>query len=169
MFFYCGKLSQGTVGTNARGFVILLLDMAKKNKWEENYEIDFELIGVVSPMKEYKLAWHLNQLGIFHLVKEDDIKIEFAEQKVIRISNLAAETDFTMVHLLRNKLAGAGTVGFKYLLPELRQFDYLIKLKNTLQDKWSSDVMTKLKSCAAIDYAVIVDPANIKAKENLIF
>jgi hypothetical protein len=78
--------------------------MGKKNKWEGDYPVDFDLIGIVSSMKEYKLGWYLNQIEIFHLVKHDDVKIEFAENKIIRISNLADETEYRSVHLLRNKL-----------------------------------------------------------------
>ncbi len=143
--------------------------MMKKNKWEGDYSIDFDLIGIVSSMKEYKLGWHLNEMEIFHLVKQDDVKIEFAEQKIIRISNLADESEFRSVHLLRNKLFNLGSAGVQYLVPELQQFDYLIKLKNTLEDNWSSFLLSKMKECAAIDYAVIIDLEKVKSKENLIF
>jgi hypothetical protein len=143
--------------------------MSKQKKWEGGYPIDFELIGIVSTMKEYKLGWHLNQMEIFHLVKTDDIRIEFAEQKIIRISNLADETEYRVVHLLRNKLVGSGSTSFKYLLPELQQFDYLIKLRNTIEENWSVKVMDVLRQCAAIDYAMVIDLEKVKAKENLIF
>lgn len=143
--------------------------MNRKNTWEPDFPIDFQLVGVVSPMKEYRLGWHLNQLEIFHLVKIDDIKIEFTEKKIIRISSLAYETEFTSVHLLRNKLIGSGSSRIQYLLPELRQFDYFIKLKNSIEENWSVDIVTKLKSCEAIDYTTKIDIQKIQAKENLIF
>ena len=47
----------------------------KKSRLAAVYEFDFELIGIVSMVKEYKLAWNLNQLNLFHLVKAEDIKI----------------------------------------------------------------------------------------------
>ncbi|MFY0598024.1 MAG: IPExxxVDY family protein [Cyclobacteriaceae bacterium] len=143
--------------------------MNKKSVWDEEYPIDFELIGIVSSMKEYKLAWHLNELGIFHLIKADDIKIEFSEKKVVRISNLAEETDFTSVHLLRNKIVGPGPMGMQYLLSDLQRFDYFIKLKNSIEEKWSSKIMAELRKCQAIDYAVAIDVEKVKTKDNLIF
>ncbi|WP_258104039.1 IPExxxVDY family protein [Marinoscillum sp. MHG1-6] len=142
--------------------------MSKKNKLEGDYPIDFELIGVVSPMKEYKLGWHLNQLDLFHLVKGADIKIEFAGNKLISISNLIDETEFSSVHLLRNKLQQT-SAKVQFLVSDLQQFDYLLKLKNSLIDSWSKEVMTKLKDCEAVDYAVVIDLDKVKARENLIF
>ncbi len=65
--------------------------MGKITKWSSDYPIDFELIGMVSTMKEYKMGWHLNQMGIFELAKGEDIEIEFADDKVIAISNLYAQ------------------------------------------------------------------------------
>lgn len=139
----------------------------KKNLLATEYPIDFDLIGIVSSAKEYKLAWHLNQLNFFHLVKEDDIKIEFADNKLIRISNLAEETDFSKVYLLRNKLVAANSNQF--LLPELQQFDYLIKLSNQAMENWTDSLLLKLKEIPVIDFALKIDIAKIKMKDNLLF
>ena len=143
--------------------------MGKITKWTSDYPIDFELVGLVSTMKEYKLGWHLNQLGVFHLIKGEDVVIEFANEKLISISNLVSETDFTTVHLLRNRLLKKNVIGNQYLLTELQQFDYLLKLKNTIHDEWAKRILTKLKECSAIDFCAILDVQKIKAKENLIF
>lgn len=143
--------------------------MSQKNIWDENYVLDFELIGIVCPMKEYKVGWNLNQLEIFHLVKEDDVKIEFANKKIVRISNLADETDFSSVHLLRNKLLVSSVQGNQYLLPDIKQFDYLLKIKNIIDSNWAKYILEEIKNCKAINYAVNIDIEKIRAKENLIF
>lgn len=143
--------------------------MGKKAKLTVDYTPDFDLIGIVCSMKEYKLAWNLNELGIFHLVKGEDVKIEFADKKIMRISALVEESEFTTVHLLRNKLLSSGITSSKYLLPEVQQFDYILKIRSTLEDNFTSKALTRIKECTAVDYAVLLDVNRMKAKENLIF
>lgn len=141
----------------------------KKNRLASIYPFDFELIGIVSSSKEYKLAWHLNQLSIFHLVKENDIKIEFADSLQIRISNLIEETDFRKVHLLKNKLVSSTATFNQYLLPELQQFDYLLKINSQTDENWADGLLLRLKDIPVIDYTLKVDINKIKLKDNLLF
>jgi hypothetical protein len=143
--------------------------MGKVTKWTTEYPIDFEMIGIVSPMKEYKLGWHLNEIGLFQLSKGDDIEITFADESVVSISNLRFEIEFTSIHLLRNKLLKKNAKGIQYLLPELQQFDYLLKIKNSIEEDWSRLVLAKLKECSAVVYCAELDINKIKAKENLMF
>lgn len=141
----------------------------KKSKLASEYAIDFELIGVVSPLKEYKLAWHLNQLGVFHLVKGEDIKIEFSGNRQVRISNLVEETEYTSVHLLRNKLLSSGTHPNQYLINELQQFDFLIKIKNQMIEGWADDIVSKIKESNQVDYVMKIEVESLKNFENLLF
>lgn len=139
----------------------------KKNRLTNDYPIDFELIGIVSSVKEYKLAWHLNQLELFHLVKGDDIKIDLKENRQIRISNLYEETDYTKVYLLKNRLVSANANQF--LISELQQFDYLVKLSNQTMENWADSLLLKLKNIPVISYALKIDIGKIKMKDNLLF
>lgn len=141
----------------------------KKNKLAAVYQFDFELIGIVSASKEYKLAWHLNQLNFFHLKKEDDIRIEFEANKQIRISNLMDEAEYFSVHLLKNKLVTGNAGPQQLLLPELQQFDYLLKLKNLAEETWIDRVLDQLKNVPVVEYAVKIDINKLKLKENLLF
>ena len=143
--------------------------MKKKNRLASEYPLDFELIGIVSSVKEYKLAWHINQLPEFHLVKDDDIKIEFSDNKLIRVSNLKDENEFRKVFLLKNKLVTSNSSINQYLLSELQQFDYLLKLTSQTKDFWAKEVNNQLKSIDQIDYSLVVDVEKIKMKDNLLF
>jgi hypothetical protein len=49
----------------------------KRNKLIIDYEFDFELIGIISTAKGYKLAWEINQLLAIHLVKQPDMVVGF--------------------------------------------------------------------------------------------
>lgn len=143
--------------------------MKKKNRLASEYPLDFELIGIVSSVKEYKLAWHINQLSEFHLVKDEDIKIEFSDNKLIRVSNLKDENEFRKVFLLKNKLVTSNSSINQYLLSELQQFDYLLKLTSQTKDFWAKEVNNQLKSIEQIDYSLVVDVEKIKMKDNLLF
>ena len=143
--------------------------MMKKNRLASDYPFDFELIGIVSSVKEYKLAWHLNQLPEFHLIKAEDVKIEFSDNKLIRVSNLKDENEFRQAFLLKNKLVTSNSSINQYLLPELQKFDYLFKLSSQTHDNWAKEVNNMLKSIEIIDYSLVVDIEKIKMKDNLLF
>lgn len=141
----------------------------KKNRLSADYTFDFELLGIVSSSKEYKLAWHLNQLNVFHLIKSEDIKIEFSDNRLIRVSNLLDETDFSSVYLLKNKLVSSNTFSNHFLIPELQQFDYLLKLSNQTEENWADHLLLRLKEVPIIDYALKINIGKLKAKDNLLF
>lgn len=143
--------------------------MKKKNRLASDYPFDFELIGIVSSVKEYKLAWHINQLPDVHLIKADDVKIEFSDNKLIRVSNLKDENEFRKIYLLKNRLVTSNSSINQYLLPELQQFDYLLKLNNQMQEDWAVEVNNQLKFIDVIDYSLVVDIEKIKMKDNLLF
>ena len=49
----------------------------KKSKLVIDYEFDFELLGIISSAKGYKLAWELNQALGIQLVKQPDLVVGF--------------------------------------------------------------------------------------------
>jgi len=141
----------------------------KKNRLAAVYDFDFELIGIVSTVKEYKLAWNLNQLNLFHLVKAEDIKIEFTDHRQILISNLIHEDDYSMVHLLKNKLISTNDGINQYLIQELSRFDYLLKVRNLTEDKWAEKIYEQIRGLRIADYVTKIELNRIKQKENLLF
>ena len=141
----------------------------KKNKLESEYLVDFELMGLVCNKKEYTLAWHLNQALNIKLVKRDDIKIEFKDQSSILISNYMYESSFSSVELLQNKLSAKGGFQSKYLIPELSQFDFLLKFKDEAEEMTSENVNVKIKEIPIIEYALRLNFDQLKSKENLLY
>lgn len=141
----------------------------KKNRLAAVYDFDFELIGIVSTVKEYKLAWNLNQLNLFHLVKADDIKIEFTDHRQILISNLIHEDDYSLVHLLKNKLISTNSGVNQYLIQELSRFDFLLKVRNLTEDRWAEKIYEQIRELRIADYVTKIELERIKQKENLLF
>lgn len=141
----------------------------KKNKLESGYEVDFELIGLVCNKKEYKLAWHLNQSLNINLIKQEDIKIEFSNSTSILISNYKYETEFVTIELLQNKLISSGGMKNQLLLPELKQFDYLIKIKDATDELTPENVNVIIKEIPVIEYSLRLNFDSLKSKENLLY
>ncbi|MEQ8239722.1 MAG: IPExxxVDY family protein [Cyclobacteriaceae bacterium] len=141
---------------------------AKHTKLKSDYHFDFDLLGLVAPMREYKVGWLLNTMDEFDLSKEDDIKIELANDFILRISNLREETDFRKVYLLKNRL-DTGFSFNQYLLPELKEFDFLLKVKHEVRDNWVDDLLLKMKDIELLRFVTKIELEKIKNKENLLF
>ena len=56
-----------------------------------DYEYDFDLYGIVAPIKEYKLAWLLNNEFGWNLSKSKDIEVDFLNNGKLVISNFSQE------------------------------------------------------------------------------
>ncbi len=140
----------------------------KKNRLDGGYAIDFELFGLVSNKKEYQLAWYLNQAANILLVKQEDIKIEYANNVNILISNFRYETDYLLFELLQNRLVGGGLKS-QLLMPELKQFDYFLKFRDQTDELTSENVNAIIKQIPIVEYAMRLNFDNLKSKENLIY
>ncbi|MEO9869698.1 IPExxxVDY family protein [Ekhidna sp.] len=141
----------------------------KKNKLDGGYAIDFDLFGLVCNKKEYKLAWHINEAMNISLIKQEDVKIEYADNTAILISNFIYETEFQTIELLQNKLVGGGNVKNQLLLPELKQFDYLMKFKDQTGELTTGNVNVIFKEISIIEYAIRLNFDTLKSKENLLY
>ncbi len=99
-------------------------------------EYDFEIIGVSSHEKDYRLAWSLNKTLGWRLVRIEDAVVEGKRSTThharFRWTHPVDQTVFTLID---NKTPD-GT-----FMPELIQFDYLLKIEQP-----SESVMKKLQS-----------------------
>ena len=140
-----------------------------KNRLTSDDYFDFDLLGIVSTVKEYKLVWHINQVTGFELIKQNDLSIEFSSNQRIHVSNFEYRTDFVHIQLLKNRLVARSSSSYQYLIDELKQFDYLLKYKDETEQTTIKDVLSLLKSSVVIEYAAVLSPETIKSRDNLIF
>ncbi len=148
---------------------MLILSYMRKSKLVTDFNIDFELFGLVCNKKEYKLAWYLNQGFGFNLVKQDNIKIEFSDHTSILISNCKFQTEHMSFELLQNKLPASANPKYKLLIPELSQFDYLIKFKDSSGEITSENVTVIIKEIPIVEYVMRLTFDSLKSKENLLY
>ncbi len=140
----------------------------RKQKLLIDFEFDFDVYGIVSTFKDYKLAWHINKDLHVNLSKKKDISIQFVDGELV-ISNYKYETDNSELQLLRNKsyeLLGGDN---QYLVPEMHRMDYFITLQGDINGWTIQEIQNRLQSTKGIDFVMKMDLDNLKSKENFIF
>ena len=132
-----------------------------------DYHCDFELFGIQSNAKEFKLAWHLNKVLGIELVKSKDIVFNYVTLPTLVISNFTFITPHTSFILLKNKsLSDAET---HFLLPEHHNIEYFLMIKNESDTFDPSLCVTNIAHIPIIKACNRVDIDKLTNKENLIF
>jgi len=140
-----------------------------KNDFNDVYDINYDLFGIVSNIKEYKLAWILNKIFSIDLIKFDDLIITKYNQKTFQVSNYFYETDEFIIRLLKNKLLNIENENNeKFLINKLSKFDYLFQVYNSSNEFNKRDIINKLNTENSIQFANFVDINLIKEKDLLL-
>ncbi|MCC5931304.1 MAG: IPExxxVDY family protein [Cyclobacteriaceae bacterium] len=141
-----------------------------KKKLLINIQYQFLIYGLSSALKEYKLAWEINNILDIHLVKKKDEKIELIDKADLFISNYLFETNTRKIRLLKNKSYGQHDSP-AYLLPELNSIDYILLLFGYEEDDHFDQKSLKrsLQSISGVNFVQQFDPQVLKSRENLIF
>ncbi len=141
----------------------------KTNKLVVDFDYSFKMIGIISSAKEYKLAWNINQLLKIHLIKSEDINLQFQKDCNILVSTYLYFTEYSQVRLLKNKSIEFTNIAKPYLIPELKDYDYFIHILDEgciFDEEWMKE---QLQDCSAIQYIKVIDVSELKSKDNLIF
>ncbi len=133
------------------------------------YDYGFTLFGVVSPIKDYKLAWALNRLFNLHLVKQQDLCYDLQEKERLLISNYAHSTEHSIIRLFRNKAFGTQNLKKAFMLPDLKEFDYVLQVTGGMQQYHPQEFINRLIKSSMVQYVKQFDPLTLKFRENLIF
>jgi hypothetical protein len=141
-----------------------------KKKLLINVQYHFLIYGITSALKEYKLAWEINNLLDVHLVKKKDEEIELIDKPDLFISNYLFETNTKKIRLLKNRSFGQHESP-AYLLPELNSIDYILLLFGYEEDEHLDQKSLKrsLQGISGVNFVQQFDPQILKSRENLIF
>ncbi len=141
----------------------------KTFKLDVEYDYDFDLFGLVSSSKEHKLAWALNQCFNIRLKKQQDLNYDYSHKGRLVISNYLHCTEHSTLRLFRNKSIDLSTLKKPFLVPDIKEYDYIIQVTGALSDFCQQELFTKIKEVPYIQYAKKFDPNSLKYKENLMF
>ena len=138
----------------------------RKRKLILSNEIEDTIFGIVSSLKEFKLAWKINNALNIELVKQSDLNLSFVDGSDLVISNYKYCTEFITFRLLKNR--SINDLG-KYLIPELSRFDFFIMIDQPDLITDGRYLLDILKEVNGIDFAITVSTDKLKNKDNFIF
>ena len=75
----------------------------KKSKLIVDHNFDFELAGIISNAKGYKLTWEINRALKLNFIKAKDLVLSFIDSNRLTILNYKYETENSKLLLLKNK------------------------------------------------------------------
>lgn len=136
-----------------------------KHRLNVDFDYEFSLICIISSLKDYRLCWAINRALNIQLARQDDLKINNEKKRQEGFFNLFKyedEINFLHYTLIANKSAGA------FLLPEMKQVDYLLMLHGDAAEDAKEELVQQLKNLAGIEALFAANPAELRSKENLI-
>lgn len=138
----------------------------RKTKLVIDNEFEGNVVGIVSAMKDYKLAWNINQVFGIELAMQSPLVIEFLKAPDLSITNYLYETEFHSYRLLRNK---GSDINSGYLIPELVNFDFFLMMSGEEEILPDQAIINQLHNIKGVDYFQQIDVARLKSKDNFIF
>ena len=139
----------------------------KKAKLQIEPAFDFELLGIVSPIREYRMAWLVNQELDLNLVKADDLELEFLNADKLEIAQYFLSLPHGFIQLLKNKAINS-TQQLAYLIPELKNLDYFLLVQDETEELDLINFVKKLSQNPLVQSIVRIDISKLKSKENLL-
>jgi hypothetical protein len=146
---------------------LLLAQGMKRSKLLIEYEFDFELLGISSTARGYKLAWEMNQLLGVRLVKQPDLVVGFKNSEEKCFSFYSYETAFNRLKLFKNKPLDVET-GKYYLIPEFPHYDFIILA--AMEEQFTHQQLIDLvRSIPSVQLISSIPLEGLKSKSNFIF
>ena len=153
-------------------------------KLKIRYDIDFQLIGVQSEMKDYQFAYFLNRSTLFmfermrkdisYMIKSKKIyfsAFEHRESDLRRSSFLIKNRAFynKPVNNALNLFNDTKIQNSTFLIPELKEFNYFIKFVGIWKKEELLEVRKFLTNLPGINSPANIDVGRTKSITNLIF
>ena len=134
---------------------------------EEEYEYDFDLFGISSHEKDYRICWAINNwLGLSLERTADDIEVIFNQQEKqnsqFPIFKFERDDVLETYYLIGNKFEN------HQLIEEQKHVDFFLMVKSSGVMS-SNDFIDKLKDIPFVLAVNKVDVSILQSKKNLIF
>lgn len=133
---------------------------------------DFILYGIVSDVKEYKLAWQLNKFLEIKFILQEELTLLLKSPKSLTILFYLFSEEYYSIKLIKNLAVENVDIKSPFLLPELKNFDYLLMFEGEGYDEDNiSDKVTTLKNAEFVQYIskIELDERKIPSLHNLMF
>lgn len=148
---------------------------------------DYELIAIHCSLASYRLAFLLNKnLNLKLFRKKEDVSFEYNDLVVnFPLYQYEDHFQYSTYSLLANKFKTKteaknnvseglfaeeeDTYTTKYLIPELKNVDYFLKIETEASNFSSKSLLTNMLTITRIITAYTVEYTALKSKNNLIF
>jgi hypothetical protein len=142
----------------------LVLD--NKNLAEDFFE-DTRLLGIMAPIKDYQLCWHLNNLMGMDFRINNDIEIQLSKKDrnyFFAVYEFSEATGSLSHYLYNNRFDG------EYLLPEFKHLDFLWLMKGDIVSEDSlHQTINEIKEISGVQLVIELTNEKIRNKEHLVF
>jgi hypothetical protein len=139
----------------------------KKSKLVIEYDFDFELLGIHSSVRGYKLAWEINQALGIQLTKQPDLVVGFKNNEEKSFSFYAYETQLNRLKLFKNKPSEQES-GKYFLIPEFPHYDFIILA--AMEEQYAHQhLIHRIRTITAIQLVASIPLEGLKSKSNFIF
>ncbi len=141
----------------------------KVKKLHIDYEYDFELVGISSSVKAFKLAWAINNKIGINLKKAEDYNLKRTQDEKILIANYIFETEHSIFRLFKNRAVEGAISSRAYIVPEHPHFDYIAMKKGMVSVYDTMGMVDALKTVKFLEYITNIDITKLKSRENFLF
>jgi len=142
----------------------LVLD--NKNLADDFFE-DTRLLGIMAPIKDYQLCWHLNNLMRMDFRNNNDIEIQLSKKErnyFFAVYEFSEPTGSLSHYLYNNRFDG------EYLLPEFKHLDFLWLMKGDVVDENTlQQTINDIKAISGVQLVIELTNQKIRNKEHLVF
>jgi len=142
----------------------LVLD--NKNLAEDFFE-GTRLLGIIAPIKDYQLSWHLNNVMGMDFRINNDIEIQLSKKKrdyFFAVYEFCEQTGSLNHYIYNNRFDG------EYLLPEFKHFDFLWLMKgDVVPEDRLQETINNIKAIDGIQLVAELTNEKIRNKEHLVF
>jgi len=138
----------------------------RKKKLVVEVDNQSSIFGLVSSLRDYKLAWKINQVFKIHLVKMPPLCFQMLTGADLQVINFEYRTEYFKIILIKNR--GLEDEA-QYLIPELTRFDYFMMIDGVDFFLKENQVKERIKELEGVDYVHLVDTQKLKSRDNFIF
>ncbi|MBK6264657.1 IPExxxVDY family protein [Marivirga sp. S37H4] len=137
-----------------------------KNVLKADAPFDFQLLGFSTPLPDFQLAWHINQVLNIHLKRGNDHEIAFKNNQFLRTSNFQYKTEHLCIKLIKNRVEESED--FAYVIPEAKNIDYFLVIQDETKDLEILIVKNTLSKIKNVNLVQKMDLERLKSVDNLI-
>lgn len=138
----------------------------KSHKLIVEDDLNFFLVGISSHENDYRLSWAINAHLKMALKRTDNLQIYNTRIKQDQEFSMYQYADpETVLHY--NLIANRCDNGF--LLEEMKNIDYLLKITGDANKNFADQLANKLKKIDIITTAFEIYPAELKSRKKLVF